>query len=123
MMWLISSADSCFSRVVLPALSRPNNSKRTSCSGDCFSLRRMDNRPCRWIRVQVRGDELQQQFPRRQNIGKPASIFSLYCHRVMALAVSGKGLNKMLIGALCNLPGQPGGEVWQKNKMEHVQGG
>lgn len=50
-MWLISSAASCFSRVVFPALSKPSNSKRTSCSGDCFSLRRMDNRPCRWSRV------------------------------------------------------------------------
>lgn len=63
-MWLISSAASCFSRVVLPALSRPNNSKCTSCSGDCFSLRRMDNRPYRWVRVRVRGDEPQQQVPR-----------------------------------------------------------
>lgn len=45
-MWLISSAASCFSTVVFPALSKPSNSRRTSWSGDCFSLRRMDNSPC-----------------------------------------------------------------------------
>lgn len=53
-MWLISSAASCFSRVVLPALSNPNSSKRTSCSGDCFSLRRIDSRPYRGIMLHIR---------------------------------------------------------------------
>lgn len=65
-MWLMSSAASCFSIVVLPALSKPSNSKRTSWSGVCFSLRKMDNSPCSggW----VAGDELQWDSRFRHDI-------------------------------------------------------
>lgn len=44
-MWLMSSDASCFSRVVLPALSKPRSRIRTSWSGALFSLRKIESKP------------------------------------------------------------------------------
>lgn len=45
-MWVMSSDDNFFKMVVLPALSRPNISSRTSRSGVDFNLRRKASKPC-----------------------------------------------------------------------------
>lgn len=44
-MWLMSSDASCFSRVVLPALSKPRRRIRTSWSGALFNLRKIESKP------------------------------------------------------------------------------
>lgn len=44
-MWLMSSDASCFSRVVLPALSKPRRRSLTSWSGALFNLRKIESKP------------------------------------------------------------------------------